>query len=343
MLQTSYISPTTVGLITTSKCTAACKDCCFGCNQNNKLEMSEEMIQRIISQTVSSFPSTKLIVLSGGECFLLGERLFSAIRLISSYGLQSRIISNAFWATSFKKAYSILYRLKQLGLSELNISTGDEHLKWIPYDNIINTIVACIKTSIPITVNVESSNNKIFSADKIFCDPRITKYLTIPGAINIVNGHWVSSDKEDTNKDTENHHMICDNLRRCPSIFSTPSVTPDGAVIGCCGLTSQRHPYLSLGNINHKNLDLIYRDSFDDFLKIWIFTEGPYSILKFCLSKNQNLPTISKNLHICEYCNIIYSNNEYFLTLKKYYKETIPSIISKYTILRSRYNNLKKN
>lgn len=339
MLQSSYISPSTIGLITTNKCTAACKDCCFGCNQNNKSEMRDELIHKVISQTVNVFPTTKLIVLTGGECFLLGDRLFSTIQFITNNGLKSRVITNAFWATSFKRAYSILSRLKQSGLSELNISTGDEHLKWIPYDNIINVIVACVKTSIPITVNVESSDTKVFTASKILCDRRIAKYLTMPDAITIVNGHWVSSDNKDHNQEKEKHHIISDNLRRCTSLFSSPSVTPEGLVIGCCGLTSQSHPHLSLGNINHKSMDLVYRDSFDDFLKVWIFTEGPYSILRFCQSKNKKIPPVSQGLHICEYCKIIYTNKECFFTLKKHCKEMIPTIITKYTLLRSRYKN----
>lgn len=331
------VEPVSFGLITTDKCTAACKDCCFGCRQDNDKTMCLQMMTDIVSQASESFPKVKVIVLTGGECFLLGEDLYSIVCHINSHGLASRIVTNAFWASSFKKAYNILKRLKECGLTEINVSTGDEHLKWVPYDNIVNVIVASIKNDIPLTINIESSGSKTFKKSLLIEDIRLKKYQESYDSVRIVNGSWISFDNENGEKEQKQTIALGTNLRRCSSLFMTPSINPDGKVVSCCGLTSQRHPHLEMGDLTQSSLREIVETSFEDFLKIWIYTEGPFSILDYCSKFNNTLPEISRDKHICEYCHTIYTNNEVFNTIKSHYKKIVANVISKYIILNSKH------
>lgn len=337
------VSPLTVGLITTTQCTAACKDCCFGCNQKNHATMDYDMIIKAIDNAVNSYSDIKLIVLTGGECFLLGEEILAnVIRHIHKLGLLSRIVTNAFWATSFKKAYKSLLYLHECGLTEINVSTGDEHLKWVPFDNIINAIVASVRNKIPISVNIESSIYKSFGNKDLMNDCRIQKYLD-SGLIYIVNGHWVSSSQTESDKtNREFAYISSGNTLRCTSIFISPSILPDGSVIACCGLTSQDHKSLTLGNILSSDLSCIFEKSIYDFIKLWIYTDGPFSLLKFCNEVNPQLPAIDRELHICEYCKLLYTNEDYFSTLNEHYRSKIPSLVSKYKILTNRIKNMNQ-
>lgn len=254
----------------------------------------------------------------------------------------SRIVTNGFWACSFKKAYKTLFNLHECGLTEINVSTGDEHLKWVPLDNVINMIVAAVKNKIPISVNIESSASKSFVNKDLTNDYRIRKHLN-SGLIYIVNGHWISTSQRDDNTDNKGSKYIhSGNSLRCTSIFTSPSILPNGSVIACCGLTSQDHESLILGNVLSSDLSYIFDESIYDFIKLWIYTDGPFSLLEYCNEVNPNLPTIDRGLHICEYCKLLYTNEGYFSTLKKTYRNKIPSLIGKYVILTNRIKSINQ-
>lgn len=303
--------------------------------------MDYEMIINSIDNAINSFPDIKLIVLTGGECFLLGEEtLGNTIKHISKLGLKSRIVTNAFWANSFREAYKTLLNLREFGLNEINVSTGDEHLKWVSLDNIINVIVAAVHNKIPISINIESSASKSFRSSDLINDCRIRKYID-SGLIYIVNGHWVSASQTegDTSKNVT-EHISCGSTLRCTSIFNSPSILPNGSVIACCGLTSQDHQSLILGNVFSSDLSSMFDTSIYDFIKLWIYTDGPFSLLKYCNEVNPQLPPVNKGYHICEYCKFLYTNEDYFNTLKKHYRSKIPSLIGKYEILANRIKKL---
>lgn len=295
--------------------------------------MTEEMILNIIQQLKNDFPSVKIIVLTGGECFLLGDLLYKAIQLFSEAGLYVRIVTNAFWANSFRKAYGIIQRLKSIGLSEINVSTGDEHLHWVPFDNIVFAVAAAVRNDMPIVVNIETSDSKKFTCQSLYQDYRMKKYINKPN-VQLLNGHWISSEKnKNSYQPINNRSLIHDNTGRCSSIFKTISISPTGQILGCCGLTSQNHKSLQLGNITIQSLHTILENSFQDFIKIWIFTEGPYRILKFCKSQDPSLPSIDENLHICEYCEMLYTSSAFLNAIHKHYKKRLSDVLTKYSIL----------
>ena len=48
----NFISPNTLSLLTTYYCTAACKNCCFECNQERRGRMSFKQMETYISECV---------------------------------------------------------------------------------------------------------------------------------------------------------------------------------------------------------------------------------------------------------------------------------------------------
>ena len=65
----NFTSPNTLSLLTTYYCTAACKNCCFECNQERRGRMSFKQMKTYISECIKAFPTIRLVVFSGGECF----------------------------------------------------------------------------------------------------------------------------------------------------------------------------------------------------------------------------------------------------------------------------------
>lgn len=68
---TKFASPSTVTILPTYTCTAACKECCFESSPRIKERLSRDELFKSIDKAISDLLDLKLIVFSGGECFTL--------------------------------------------------------------------------------------------------------------------------------------------------------------------------------------------------------------------------------------------------------------------------------
>lgn len=339
MRNSFFIPPTSISFVTTDKCTAACNNCCFGCNPKNNNRLSYNEIKHYIDQALSQFRTIKLLVLTGGECFTLNQDLDRIIQYGNEKEMTIRVVTNAYWAKSFKIAYLRLADLKEKGLRELNISTGDEHQEWIKLDNIIYTTVAAILLNITIAINIETSPITLFNASYIHNDIRLKKYkLNKNSKFHILNGKWVYFKKEKNENlkiDKLNNNCSAKKNTRCTSLFKDLVIFPNHYMYACCGLTCIYTPYLYLGNLKKHSLSFLYNRQFDDFIKLWLFTEGPSKILDFIRSK-QNNKDLSDNSewHICQTCAEIFKNKENIKCIQKNYKEVMSNIAIKFSLLK---------
>jgi MoaA/NifB/PqqE/SkfB family radical SAM enzyme len=74
------IPPKTLALAATYRCTATCKNCCFGCSPEMKKRLSLIEMKRYVDQAVTFYgDSLKVLVITGGECFLLKDDLAKII------------------------------------------------------------------------------------------------------------------------------------------------------------------------------------------------------------------------------------------------------------------------
>ena len=88
-----------------------------------------DFIRRMIDQA-KALTIVQLVVFTGGEPFLLGEDLYTSSSLLT--WVFTRVVTNAYWATSFVCVCEVIERLKRLGLTELNYSCDDFHQEFIP-------------------------------------------------------------------------------------------------------------------------------------------------------------------------------------------------------------------
>lgn len=248
------INPKSLAFVTTDKCTASCHNCCFKCNPKNNKRLKLEEILSIIDQVVEDFPSVESCVFTGGECTLLKGDLAIAIEHASKKKLSCRIVSNGFWATNEKVAHSFLAKLHNKGLSELNLSTGDEHQKWIPYKNIINACKAALKENILVAINVESTSNSHFTSQNLLEDPEI-KEAIYKNKIILKDSLWIEFDKTNSSE-----QAYIPDKKGCSYLFNTISISPDMHLLACCGLTCQENKILDLGNLNKYPIKVLWNE-----------------------------------------------------------------------------------
>lgn len=331
------IKPTTLSLLTTMHCTAQCKNCCFQCSPRKRERMDLNHIYQYIDKILSYYPSIKTIVFSGGECTSIKSDLLKGIIYANKKGLTTRIVTNAYWATSYEKAYSFLVKLKEHGLNEINYSTGDDHQEWIPYENIINACLASRNLGFNTVVNVEAHLNSSFNRTIFIKDKRISKYIgnnmSDSNCIKIMQGVWMPVTDEAKEERKHQKKEVPPHYNTCNSIFHTIAITPNGDIYCCCGLTCLQNQTLKVGNIQYSTKASIESNQFEDLLKIWIHTEGPIKILEFLyrntpIKKNE----IDYSMHICEVCMMLFNSPHFIADIKKHINQILPNIMLKYNL-----------
>jgi len=331
----TIIPPKTISLLTTYKCTAACKNCCFGCNPKIREQLSVDEMKSYIDKSLSAYRNTlKVLVLTGGECMLLGNKIYEIIKHGKENGLLVRIVTNGYWAKSYRIAFNKLQKLKNAGLYEINFSTGDDHLEWVPYENIVNGCMASVDLGLTCIVNVEKHDKSIFKVERFFKDERLKSYLFPTNNekpnLKIESGVWIKFNKESeiTYKDLIVYN---DNSKGCTTLFNTISINPYSQMLACCGLTSEYIIPLRLGSVKESEIKHLYESQFQDFLKIWLFIEGPMSILKFIYEKRKVQYGFITG-HICNICSEIFKERENIEILQLHYKEAMARVLLKYSL-----------
>lgn len=324
--------PEIMTFVTTYKCTSACNNCCFQCSPKKNLTLSKEQMLYYLEQVAVDFPSVKMLVLTGGECTILNY-LPEIIDVAShKYGLKVRIVSNAHWARTYDAARKMIVKLKNAGLTEINFSTGDEHLEFVPIEYIKNAIMAsCDEGFVPF-VNVEAIEGHKFNSEYFYKEERFASLLNEKKLI-VTNGIWIDLKKPEAMMKKPKNVLHCSN-KPCDNILSGIFITPDNRLKACCGITSGRVKYLDLGNTQKKSLRFLYEKQFSDFVKIWIHTEGPLKILEFIARFDKRIKIEEfKHLHHCLICTAILNNEEFLDIIKKHYKEVFANVIMKYNII----------
>lgn len=291
----NIIEPNILTLITTYKCTASCENCCFNCSPQYSKLMSINEIKEYVLACKDTFPSIGVVVFTGGECTLLKDDLISAIQFCSKIGFTTRIVTNGHWGKSLKKAQEYIQSLTDNGLSELNISTGKDHLKYIPLANILNIIEAsALDEKIKgIVVSVEKRDDYEKNSP-IYILRKETANLKNRKKILIVESPWVNFKQREI---SFNHNKITEERGGCKNIFSGLQINPNGQLLSCCGLACEYTPLLKLGKFTKENLYEKYKNQFNDILKLWLYTEGPLKILNK-INKTSRLEC----KHDCDFC-----------------------------------------
>lgn len=127
-----------LGIQLTSSCPVGCEHCVFSCQQKG-----EDIPIILLLKTIREWrdiPKSTGISLTGGEPFYRMELLRAAIEFARSLDMTVRVVTSAFWATSYNHAIDCLTNLE--GLSEIIISIDRFHQRYIPPIHVINAFNA---------------------------------------------------------------------------------------------------------------------------------------------------------------------------------------------------------
>ncbi|MBV8726524.1 MAG: radical SAM protein [Candidatus Eremiobacteraeota bacterium] len=328
--------PSCLTILPTYRCTAACENCCFGSHPWVQGRIPQADILRYIDEA-AALETIDNVVFSGGECFLLGDDLYEAIGRASSLGLGTRCVTNGYWAASLPAAQRILKKCRDAGLSEINFSTGDEHAKFVPIENILHGSRAAQEVAIGVWLMVELSGKRKVSKSTLVEHPLAIQYFGDGGIADIINeSPWISMDEGVDPVVPHGEYLLNrDNVSQrsgCNSILSTLVVTPQKNLKACCGITSEQIPEVRLGNLDDARMHDMYRDAEQDFLKLWLAVEGPEKILAWSAEHDPTIEWENRFAHQCDACRFMYKDEKVQRVIEEHYQERLHDVLLRYSL-----------
>lgn len=322
------VFPDTVTILTTYRCNAACKQCCFESSPKVRGRLSLEDINSKIDEAVRCFPALKLIVFSGGESFLLKDDLYKAISHATQHGLMVRCVTNAFWGRTPTQAEAVARQLKLARVTEINISTGKDHQEWVPFKSVEHAAYALVQAGINtlVTIEQDTADSRCF---KNSIESPILKEILLNNAdlFSIQLNSWMPFHENYEERGQPAEFSKIDG--GCKQIFHNIVITPYNEYSACCGLTFEHIPELKVGSLKKESLEALFERSISDFLKIWIHIDGPAGIMKKLFG-----PTVQADLdqvrHICQACAILHQHPAVRNAIRSRYQEFVPEVLGRF-------------
>lgn len=325
VLSNNY-APSMMVFITTYKCTASCRECCFGCTPERPLDADSGRIIRLINAGAAEFPLLKLAVFTGGECFLLGKSLDKIVTHAKNKGWKTRCVTNGFWARTPDAAEKRLKELKNAGLTEINFSAGFAHQEFVPSDHVLNGAIAAGKLGMLALISVENAKAGDKGGEALAKHPLIRQfakdYPERAGLIKIMDTVWVGNTPFGAGGRS--------NPKPCETILDTLVIAPNSSMKSCCGLPVNSMPEMDMGEVSPKTLRTRYLEQFDDFLKIWLKVDGPERIINYLKEKCCGM-RVPEFTHPCQACKFLYSNPEMRELAREHFQEKVGDVLFRFS------------
>lgn len=323
------IKPEILAFLTTTKCPAKCKMCCFSCNPSRKEELPFTLMKDMIYQAknlkMEKATPFRLVAFTGGEPFLRINDIKILIDLSNSLGFDTSCTTNGFWASSEEKAYNVLMELKKLGLKKLGLSCDNFHQEFISIDCIRNILIAVKKLKLPTdmgSVITKSTSDISFIYKNLNYHmenvPHYTAACLPVGAakINIRNSDYIFDE------------TLFENDIRC---FETKyfAIYEDGEVFSCCSQAGRAAP-LSLGNVYNLSLSKINNAYYSNIHLRIIKKYGLIWYVKLSNQLKYKDFTLEPYVNKCHLCNKIFSDEKFMSIIEPYTLQYENSIYEKY-------------
>ncbi|HJP39550.1 MAG TPA: radical SAM protein [Gammaproteobacteria bacterium] len=328
-----YSLPDTLTIITTYQCTAACSECCFECNPKVQGRLGLTEIKQYIDRAMADFPGLKLVVFSGGECFLLQQNLYAAVAHAHRRSLRTRCVTNGFWGKTQNTCREVVRQLVHAGMDEVNISTGHDHQEWVPVQSVIRAAKMLVENDIVTVVVVEIDAPGSECLQQLMEMADIRYLLQRPKLFHLQCNSWMPF--HETSLARRALQDKSELLSGCKQLFHNVTLTPTGELAACCGLTLEHIPEMKLGKQSAMQpMADRYYGQLTDFLKIWIKVDGPYTIIRrlFGDAVQEDLQDV---VHICQACAILHQHPEIRARIQQRYMEFMPEVMSRFYLQQS--------
>lgn len=320
--------PRALSVMQTYTCPAACEHCGTYSSPDNRTTLPVERVLRTIDEAKQL--GFAPVVFTGGETTLRWKDLLTAIAHATALGLPTRVVTNAHWARSLDEAHRRIAELVAAGLYEINFSTGDEHARFVPVEQVVFACVASIQAGLPVHVMIEHRKKRLIDVADILKHPLIEMLSDEQRKRLVVKpSPWMPLDP--TVKGMYDDGMTVDRSNLairtgCDNVLSTYTLKADGTIAACCGIGMFDIRELTVTNAEGSLATAVERAE-DDFMKVWLHYVGPEKILAWAASKDPSIEWEGWYSHHCQSCHRIYKDPRVRECIREHYREVIGEVM----------------
>lgn len=294
-----------LNIMVTNQCPLRCAHCGPRSGPWAKGVLDMEVVEAALSEARAR--SCQVINFTGGEPFIIGEKLLSMVEAAAAKNFVVRITTGAYWATSAAAAHKRLEPLSRAGLRQLFISCTDAHRAFVPFGNVIEATRAAydygIGVYLPLGVS-KNSQTSSYSVREAFEKADVPIPFLIESPL-IPFGRAEES--------LPYHELLLQPVENfdspCPSLTLNPSIRSDGNVTGCAVVFGDDCAPLAFGNLERESLGAALDRMQADPLAAWIHKIGLVE-LKRLIEANTSIRFADRYVNICHLCGDILSNSE---------------------------------
>jgi len=303
-----------------------------------KERLSFDVIRKVVFELNQSNP-LQTIIFAGGEPTLLGEQLLDAIAFSESLGISTRLVTNAYWATSPSAARAKVVALREAGLTELNISADDYHLPFIPFERVkyawnaarnqgFRAVVIANCYGPNSTITPEFIEHEFGPLSKRFDSNGMPQKLGQADA----DGTVYALSNSLTQKIGRGFAMVptsdvvfpkapSDLEGPCPWAIRSSALSPAGHLVACCGIEAESNAVLDFGEAIRQNSNDLIANANGDPLVLAIALLGPAYLKKFIAQRCPEIDFSRKCATVCEVCEDIVNRKEVVQALRAHQHE----------------------
>jgi len=281
----------------------------------------------------AALSSIKVVVFTGGECFLLGKDLDELVNRAARHGLAVRCVTNGYWGVTAEAARKRTKELVTAGLIEINFSTGPMHARYVPVERVVHAAVASVEAGLRVAINVETFDGCDFDLTLMLNNPTLAGKIQEKRLI-VQRNVWINNAEGKGQmfmRPLPEHSRFRPEYKKpCATVLNVIAITPAQDLVACCGLHLESIPELHLGNIAERSIQSILNDAPDDLIKIWMHLDGPEVILEFVNKYEPRFRLPTESVHPCETCKILYTDPTVKTVLRSHYREVEDDLAQRY-------------
>jgi hypothetical protein len=275
-----------------------------------------------LCQRLSEQFRLSVVVFTGGEPMLFFDEILDALRRISSFStVATRVVSNAYWGRDRLKAVSLLRKLKDAGLTELNYSVDDFHQKFIPLSTIANAVNAAREVGLPLVLAHKSypgSQSSKTTYEKLLGEsipvledlkgkkPGESPEICFSTGWTIPVGR--GSDKVKKQDWLPPGDAVQSWRGPCNEVLRAINISADGQLTPCCGLVDRGLGVFYAGNVIEQDILEVIDQASNKVIYNWLALEGPSGIKEFVESLDPGLEFGEAFFQNCHLCQELFSN-----------------------------------
>jgi MoaA/NifB/PqqE/SkfB family radical SAM enzyme len=309
--------PLEVALMYSHQCNIACRHCGILSSPHNKARMSLEDARRYIDEA-AAIPGFRKVTFTGGEPMMFQKEHIELLERCKRHGLETRMVTNGFWAKNLERGTRLMERLKEAGLSELNFSADKFHLEFQEPSTLRNGL-ECARRAGFLRIVSFVSNSGIpplddFAAmydlpreDLVDLRQLMQRLETLEALkdekIFVYYGGLIGLGR--AAEYPEELHSVplttFPNGVGCPEVINKPVIYPNGDFQACCCAGGKIRTF-TVGNMAQMTLQQVFDKMYMRSHWRFINAYGPKDLFDAVAAARPDLPRKREYGSICEVC-----------------------------------------